>query len=54
MARTWPTAADPGRACSFCGRSTPRQDPLAGHGTNAVCDDCLDLCDEIIAEEQAG
>jgi ATP-dependent protease Clp ATPase subunit len=54
LARTWPAAADPGRVCSFCGGSAPRQDPLAVQRTNTVCAACLDLCDEIIAEEQAG
>jgi len=24
------------------------------HGSATICADCLDLCDEIIAEEQAG
>jgi ATP-dependent protease Clp ATPase subunit len=54
LARAWPTAADPGRACSFCGKATPRQDPRADPATIAICDLCLDLCDQIIAEEQAG
>jgi hypothetical protein len=27
---------------------------VTAHGTAAICVQCLDLCDDIIAEEQAG
>ena len=54
LARGWAPLAYPGRTCSFCGKWAPREGRVTGHGTVAICDQCLDLCDEIIAEEQAG
>ncbi len=54
LARTWEPLPAPGRSCSFCGTWAPREHRVTGHGTVAICDQCLDLCDEIIAEEQAG
>jgi ATP-dependent protease Clp ATPase subunit len=53
LARRWPVGADPRRTCSFCGRSAATVARLVSHGAASVCDECLDLCDEIIAEEQA-
>jgi ATP-dependent protease Clp ATPase subunit len=53
LARTWPAGGDPRRACSFCGKSAATVARLVSHGAASVCDECLDLCDEIIAEEQA-
>ncbi|HEV3497912.1 MAG TPA: ClpX C4-type zinc finger protein [Actinomycetes bacterium] len=46
--------ASPGRTCSFCGRWDPDKGRVVAHGAAAICGQCLDLCDEIIAEEQAG
>ena len=54
LARSWEPLPYPGRSCSFCGTWAPREQRVTGHGTVASCDECLDLCDEIIAEEQAG
>jgi ATP-dependent protease Clp ATPase subunit len=54
LARTWPPAGYPGRTCSFCGTWAPKAGRLVAHGSVAICSECLDLCDEIIAEEQAG
>jgi ATP-dependent protease Clp ATPase subunit len=54
LARTWPAVSYPGRACSFCGTWTPGKGRLVAHHATAICGQCLDLCDEIIAEEQAG
>jgi ATP-dependent protease Clp ATPase subunit len=55
LARTWPKVGDPGRACSFCGIRQPRRPGrLVANGPTAICSACLDLCDQIIAEEQAG
>ena len=54
LARTWPAAASPGRTCSFCDSWRPREGRLVAAGPIAICAECLDLCDEIIAEEQAG
>jgi hypothetical protein len=32
----------------------PPKARVTTHGSATICADCLDLCDEIIAEEQAG
>jgi ATP-dependent protease Clp ATPase subunit len=53
LARTWPPLTYPGRTCSFCGKWDPRG-RVAAHGSTTICADCLDLCEEILAEEQAG
>ncbi|MDQ2742924.1 MAG: ATP-dependent Clp protease ATP-binding subunit ClpX [Chloroflexota bacterium] len=40
--------------CSFCGKSQEQVHRLiAGPGGVYICDECIDLCQEIIAEEQA-
>ncbi len=52
--RPWPQAGYPGRTCSFCGAWSPGKGRLVVVGSTAICGECLDLCDEIIAEEQAG
>jgi ATP-dependent protease Clp ATPase subunit len=54
LARTWSPLGFPGRTCSFCGRWNPSEGRLVAHGSTTICAECLDLCDEIIAEEQAG
>ena len=54
LARTWPPAPHPGRTCSFCGRWDPRKTRVTTHRSATICAECLDLCDQIIAEEQAG
>ena len=54
LARTWPPALYPGRTCSFCGQGDLREARVTTHESVTICADCLDLCDEIIAEEQAG
>ena len=54
LARTWPPVPYPGRTCSFCGAWNPREGRLVAVESTAICARCLDLCDEIIAEEQAG
>ncbi len=54
LARSWPAAAYPGRTCSFCGTWTPGEGRLVAKGPTSICGECLDLCDEVIAEEQAG
>ena len=37
--------------CSFCGKASTRHLKVRGVEKVAICKDCLDLCDEIIAEE---
>ena len=54
LARSWPALPHPGRTCSFCGQWDPDKGRVVAHGMTAICGECLDLCDEIIAEEQAG
>ena len=54
LARGWPALAHPGRTCSFCGKWDPDTSRVVARGTVAICAQCLDLCDQIIAEEQAG
>jgi ATP-dependent protease Clp ATPase subunit len=53
LARAWPVGADPARTCGFCGKAAATVTRLVSHGEASVCDECLDLCDEILAEEQA-
>src|SRR3954447_17933347 len=49
MAR--PTDANEQRVCSFCGKSQRQVKKLiAGPGVY-ICDECIDLCNEIIDEE---
>lgn len=54
LARSWPAVPSPGRTCSFCGQWDPDKGRVTVHGAAAICARCLDLCDEIIAEDQAG
>ena len=54
LARSWPQVSYPGRTCSFCGQWDPDKGRVTAHGAAAICVQCLDLCDSIIAEEQAG
>ena len=35
--------------CSFCGKPRDRVRGIAATGSAGICDECLDLCDEIIA-----
>jgi ATP-dependent Clp protease ATP-binding subunit ClpX len=55
-----PGAGDAGRdidaiRCSFCGkRGTEVGKVIAGPGSVAICNECVELCAEIIAEERAG
>jgi len=51
--RGWPPLAPPGRSCSFCGTWRPEEGRVRGRGQVAICDDCLELCSDIVAE-QAG
>ena len=54
LAWSWPAVPHPGRTCSFCGQWDPGKARVTAHGAVAICRQCLDLCDQIIAEEQAG
>jgi ClpX C4-type zinc finger len=42
---------EPRPLCSFCGKQTRPDLAVVGLDNVAVCAECLDLCDEIIAEE---
>ena len=41
--------ADP--ACSFCGKSQKQVKKLVGGTGVYICDECIDLCNEVLAEE---
>ena len=46
-------AAIPARqasACSFCGKPRDRVRGLAATGQVSICDECLDLCEEILTD----
>lgn len=36
--------------CSFCSKPRDRVRGLAAAGSVGICDECLDLCDEILAD----
>lgn len=41
-------------ACSFCGKSRDRvRRMIAGPGSVFICNECVDLCNKVIAEEEA-
>ncbi|HET7005089.1 MAG TPA: ClpX C4-type zinc finger protein, partial [Candidatus Binatia bacterium] len=37
--------------CSFCGKSQDEVRKLIAGPTVYICDECIDLCNDIIAEE---
>jgi hypothetical protein len=43
--------ADRNGGCNFCGKTPTREMVIASTDSNAICRECLDLCDEIIAED---
>ena len=40
-----------GERCSFCGKKPGQVTAMASAGDRRICDDCLRLCREIVAEE---
>ena len=40
-----------GESCSFCGKSRLRAGALAAAGDARICNECLDLCREVVSEE---
>jgi hypothetical protein len=38
-------------ACSFCGKHRYQVSAMASAGDTRICDECLELCDEIFSEE---
>jgi len=40
--------------CSFCGKSNTEVKKLIAGPTSYICDECIELCSEILAEESAG
>jgi ATP-dependent protease Clp ATPase subunit len=54
LARTWPPLPYPGRTCSFCGGWDPGKGRQVARGPTTICDECLQLCTEIIDEELTG
>src|SRR3954468_12904409 len=51
MAR--PTDSHEQILCSFCGKSQPPVKKLIAGPGGYICDECIDLCNEIIEEELA-
>ena len=39
--------------CSFCGKGRHLVEAMAAAGDSRICNECLDLCDEIISDELA-
>ena len=37
--------------CSFCGKRRDQVAAMASAGDTRICDECLELCDEILSEE---
>ena len=37
--------------CSFCGKRRHRVEAMAAAGGARICNECLDLCDEIVSDE---
>ena len=37
--------------CSFCGKRRDQVAAMASAGDRRICDECLELCDEILSEE---
>jgi hypothetical protein len=53
-ATTWrASAADEDENCSFCGKSNQGVVAMAVADGGQICNECLDLCDEIIEYNQA-
>jgi ATP-dependent Clp protease ATP-binding subunit ClpX len=40
--------------CSFCGKNRDEVRKLIAGPTVYICDECIDLCNDIIAEEAEG
>src|SRR3989338_2217156 len=48
------TADDPGSlSCSFCGKNQREVRKLIAGPTVYICDECIELCNDIIAEENS-
>ena len=37
--------------CSFCGKGRDRVEAIAAAGDARICNECLDLCDEIVSDD---
>ena len=46
-----PSPEGPPALCSFCGKSQDEVRKLIAGPTVYICDECIDLCNDIIAEE---
>jgi ClpX C4-type zinc finger len=47
------SAADRAEQCSFCGKPRSKITAMASAGHATICNECIELCDEIISEELA-
>lgn len=46
------TTEDQSLSCSFCGKPQSEVNKLIAGSSAFICDECIDMCNEIIAEEQ--
>ena len=46
-----PAAGEPGR-CHFCGNAAPAGAQVVKSGRGRICEECLQLCDDILAEDE--
>jgi len=52
IARIQQVGDEPGAGqCSFCEKARYRVAAMASAGTTRICNECLELCDEIVSEE---
>ena len=49
----WVSDEAPAERCSFCGKRRHQVPSMAAGGSNRICAECLNLCDEIIDERLA-
>lgn len=47
-------AEEGGKTCSFCGKGQEEVRKLIAGPTVFICDECVDLCDQILAKEKVG
>ena len=48
-----PSATEPPVVCSFCGKTQDEVRKLIAGPSVYICDECIDLCNDIIADEIA-
>jgi ribosomal protein L37AE/L43A len=54
LRRSKPVHSEATRTCSFCGKAEGEVQRLAGGPAIFICNECLDLCNEIFADPDDG